>query len=88
MKFQATEQFDSALEKLKNPKLDERILDLIEDIEQAQQLKDLRNIKKLKGYKNAYRLRIGDYRLGFFYENDTLTFDFVGLRKEFYRFFP
>jgi mRNA interferase RelE/StbE len=88
MNFQATDQFDTALEKLKNPKLDERILLLIEEIEQAQQLKDIRNIKKLKGYKNAYRIRIGDYRLGFFYEDDMLTFDFVGLRKEFYRFFP
>ena len=88
MIFQATDQFDKALSKLKNPKLDERILALIEEIEQAIQLNDIQKVKKLKGYKNAYRIRIGDYRLGFLLEGDTLTFDFVGLRKEFYRFFP
>jgi mRNA interferase RelE/StbE len=87
MTFQATEQFDAALAKIKNPKLDERILLIIEEIEQAEQLKDIRNIKKLKGYRNAYRIRIGDFRLGFYLGNDTLTFDFIGMRKEFYRFF-
>ncbi len=88
MTFQATDQFDAALAKIKNPKLDERVLQIIEEIEKAEQLKDIRNIKKLKGYRNAYRIRIGDFRLGFYLENDTLTFDFVGMRKEFYRFFP
>jgi mRNA interferase RelE/StbE len=88
MIFQATDQFDKALAKLKNPKLDERVLALIEAIEQAEQLNSIHQVKKLKGYKNAYRIRIGDFRLGFLLDEDTLTFDFVGLRKEFYRFFP
>jgi mRNA-degrading endonuclease RelE of RelBE toxin-antitoxin system len=46
------------------------------------------NIKKLKGEINAYRWRIGDYRVGFFIENDTIIFARVLHRREFYRYFP
>jgi hypothetical protein len=37
MIFQVTDQFDAALAKLKNPKLDERVLLIIEEIEKAEQ---------------------------------------------------
>ncbi|MFM6062867.1 MAG: type II toxin-antitoxin system RelE family toxin, partial [Microcystis panniformis] len=31
---------------------------------------------------------IGDYRIGFFVEEDTITFARVLHRREFYRYFP
>ena len=37
-------------------------------------LDEIRNLKKLKEGDNAYRIRVGDYRIGFFFENDTITF--------------
>ncbi|GBF55350.1 RelE/StbE replicon stabilization toxin [Microcystis sp. 0824] len=58
------------------------------DILAVQNLKEISNLKKLKGDDNAYRIRVGDYRIGFFLENDTITFTRVLHRREFYRYFP
>ncbi|MGH2412635.1 MAG: type II toxin-antitoxin system RelE family toxin, partial [Microcystaceae cyanobacterium] len=36
----------------------------------------------------AYRIRLGDYRIGLFIEGKTVTFARVLHRKEIYRYFP
>lgn len=61
---------------------------VFEDILAYENLSDISNIKKLKGEDNAYRLRIGDYRIGFFLTDDTITFSRILHRREFYRYFP
>lgn len=48
----------------------------------------INNLKKIKGDDNAYRIRVGDYRIGFFLQEDTIIFSRVLHRKEIYRFFP
>lgn len=58
------------------------------DILGVQNLKEISNLKKLKGDYNAYRIRVGDYRIGFFLEDNTITFARVLHRREFYRYFP
>jgi mRNA interferase RelE/StbE len=59
-----------------------------QDILTCQNLSDISNIKKLKGGDNAYRIRVGDYRIGFFIVGDAITFSRVLHRREFYRYFP
>lgn len=59
-----------------------------QDILICQNLSDISNIKKIKGEDNAYRIRVGDYRIGFFIIGDTITFSRVLHRREFYRYFP
>jgi mRNA interferase RelE/StbE len=61
---------------------------IIAEIEDAGQLSVLTNFKKLKGHKSAYRIRIGNYRLGFFYENHTVICTRLLHRKDIYKFFP
>ncbi|MEG3988445.1 type II toxin-antitoxin system RelE/ParE family toxin [Microcoleus sp. S28C3] len=46
------------------------------------------NLKKLKGEDNAYRFRVGDYRIGFYFDGETVTFARVLHRKDIYRYFP
>lgn len=46
------------------------------------------NLKKLKGEDNAYRIRVGDYRVGFFWDGETIKFARVLHRKDIYRHFP
>jgi mRNA interferase RelE/StbE len=58
------------------------------DILAVQHLQEISNLKKLKGDDNTYRIRVGDYRIGFFLEDDTITFARVLHRREFYRYFP
>lgn len=51
-------------------------------------LSNLPNLKKLKNADNAYRIRMGDYRIGFTLEGDTVMFKRVLHRKDIYRYFP
>jgi mRNA interferase RelE/StbE len=55
---------------------------------QKQALKDIINLKKLSGYKSAFRIRIGDYRIGVIIENDTVIFVAFAHRKDIYHRFP
>jgi mRNA interferase RelE/StbE len=66
----------------------DNVLEVVENVESAKSPKDIRNLKKLKGFKNAFRIIIGDYRIGVFIENDTLEFARIAHRKKFYNIFP
>jgi mRNA interferase RelE/StbE len=43
-----------------------------EEIIEISNFAEITNIKKLQGYDNAYRIRIGDYRLGIIFDGETL----------------
>jgi len=44
----------------------------------------LLDIKKLKGYKNHYRLRVGEFRILFFLENSKIVVYKIGKRESVY----
>jgi mRNA interferase RelE/StbE len=65
------------------------VYDLITLAEEANHIKELPNVKKLKGYKNAYRVRLGKYRVGLFkIEDNVVSFERCLLRDKIYKFFP
>ncbi|QLH08945.1 type II toxin-antitoxin system RelE family toxin [Candidatus Nitrosotenuis sp. DW1] len=43
------------------------------------------DIKKLKGYDNHYRIRVGDYRILFFREDDIAKIYDVSHRSDVYK---
>ena len=61
---------------------------VFEEIPSLPDLKNLKNLKQLKNFESAYRIRVGDYRIGFFFEEETIVFTRVLHRKEIYRYFP
>lgn len=65
-----------------------KIIKLIHLVEASNNLNGLPNLKKLAGHKSAYRVRIGDYRIGFFYENQKIIFARIVHRKDIYNVFP
>jgi mRNA-degrading endonuclease RelE of RelBE toxin-antitoxin system len=46
------------------------------------------DIKPLRGFKTYYRIRIGNYRIGFKKENHSVIFMRVLDRRDIYRYFP
>ena len=46
------------------------------------------NLKKLRGDDPAYRIRLGDYRIGVFIDGETITFARVKPQRDIYRYFP
>jgi mRNA interferase RelE/StbE len=66
----------------------QKIEEVFHEFKAVNTLAELKNVKKLKGHKHFYRIRIGDYRLGFAFENDTIILLHFLHRKDIYRFFP
>ena len=79
--------FSKDLDKIKSKKLKKSIISVIEKIEEANSLNEVANVKKLAGHQSAYRIRIGDYRLGFF-ADETIQFARIKHRKDIYKLFP
>jgi mRNA interferase RelE/StbE len=58
------------------------------EIPEAPDLSTIGNLSKLKGDDTAYRIRVEDYRIGFFWEDDEIVMIRVLHRSEIYRYFP
>ena len=61
---------------------------VIDNLSGTEKLSELTSCKKLSGFKNAYRIRMGEYRIGFIFENGTAELVRVLGRKEIYKYFP
>lgn len=89
MKTQYLPSFNKDLKALKSTPVFEAIKSLaFQEIPSLRSVNEIRNLKKLKGKSNVYRIRVGDYRVGIFIENDVIIFSRVLHRKEMYRYFP
>ncbi|MBE9050528.1 type II toxin-antitoxin system RelE/ParE family toxin [Nostocales cyanobacterium LEGE 11386] len=88
MKVEFRKSFEKDLGKIQDEDLLLRIKTVIEEMETAESLLKISNIKKLKADGNYYRIRVGDYRIGFAEDEDVITFVRVLHRKEIYRYFP
>jgi mRNA interferase RelE/StbE len=88
VKVEFRKSFEKDLEKIRDDDLLAKIKAVIEEVENAEILLDLNNTKKLKADGNYYRMRVGNYRVGFTEDEGVITFIRVLHRKEMYRYFP
>jgi mRNA interferase RelE/StbE len=88
VKVEFRESFAKDLKGIKNKNLLKRAKEVIELVEQADSLTSISNLKKLKGGGNYFRLRVGDYRVGLAFENDTVILVRFLNRKDIYKYFP
>ena len=88
MNITFSNQFEKQLDTITDLIVRKSIGGAIKKIMNAAHLKDIPNVKKLKGHKNAYRIRVGDYRIGFFNEDDSIFIVTVLHRKDIYKRFP
>ena len=88
MKSEFKASFLKSINKIENNQLKEEIKKAILNVESAENLKQINNLKKLKGYKQYYRIRLGDYRIGIKIDSGIVFFVDVDHRKNIYRFFP
>lgn len=87
MKMEIRQSFTKDADKLPAP-FQQQLAAIIETIEKVGHPKELPHCKKLTGYKTAYRIRMGQYRIGFYYETKTIELVRILNRKEIYRYFP
>ena len=88
MKILIDKSFEKDTNKITDQKILHSIADCIEEIQNAKKLSDIPNCKKMKGSKNTYRIRIGDYRIGFIFEKQTIELIRFLHRSVIYNYFP
>jgi mRNA interferase RelE/StbE len=81
--------FEKSLSHIHNPGILQRLKRIILQIENSSSLSELPNVKKLAGFSDYYRIRIGDFRVGFETINKTtIRFIIIAHRKDIYKIFP
>ena len=88
MKVEFLKKFSKDLDTVSVKSVKSNLLKVIELMESVTLLEEIPNTKKLKGHSSAYRTRVGDYRLGFFFENDVIQLARFIHRKDIYKNFP
>ena len=88
MKTAFTARFRKDLDKLLDPGIRSAVAEIIEAVEAAAHQTDIADLKKLKGYKTAFRIRVGDFRIGVCITSGEVEFARVRNRKDIYKLFP
>ena len=87
MNVEYSKDFEKSVKKLSGKMLGS-ICKVITEVKNAENIKDITDCKKLVGYRNVYRIRIGDYRAFFTFHieivNDTVFFRYLVSRGEAY----
>src|SRR5687768_5677160 len=82
----ATKSFSKNISKIRDKKLAHKIEQTIQTLEHANSLSETQHHKKWLA-PHAYRIRIGDHRLGFYLINHTIQLTVFANRKEVYKYF-
>lgn len=89
MNIEFDKSFLKDIRKINDKKVRKNVERVILACKSAQQLSEITNIKKLSGYHSYYRIKIGDYRVGFELKTfDTLCLIAFKHRKDIYKNFP
>ncbi len=64
MRAEFKASFLKDISKIKNRNSLKRIREIIETFEKSEGLQNVSNLKKLRGSDNYYRIKIGEYRIG------------------------
>ena len=88
MRLVFTARFARDLKAIRDPSLKEHVQAAIDAMKLATRLEEAGEITKLKGSRNAFRARVGEYRIGFYLDGDTITLGRFANRKDIYKLFP
>jgi len=80
--------FAKDLKKIRQNALLQEVQAVLEQIEQSTSLHNIPNVKHLTSEGPYYRIRVGDYRLGLFVDDEAITVVRFLHRRDIYRYFP
>ncbi len=88
MKLVFTSRFSKDLKTIRDRSVKADVSAQLDAMQTASRLEEAGDITKMKGSKNAFRARVGNYRIGFYLDNDTITLGRFADRKDIYKLFP
>lgn len=88
MKVLFSKSFLRDLKKNSDRNLKKKVKEVILALEGCEDIFELSAVKKLKGHPNAYRVRINDYRLGFYIVDNVVIIRRFVKRNDIYKVFP
>lgn len=89
MNVEFDKSFLKSLDNIKDSKILQKVETVILKCESADSLFEIQNIKKLSGFSNYFRIKMGNYRIGFEFANrNTIRFIILAHRKDIYKKFP
>jgi mRNA interferase RelE/StbE len=88
MKVEFLSKFNKDLNKLNDDRVKTTVIKVIELLESANSLSEIQNLKKLKGHRSAFRIKLGDFRIGIFVEGNVVEMARIVHRKDIYKVFP
>jgi len=80
--------FERDLRRVRDPNLLARVEAVLVELESLESLDSIPNIKAMKGHPDYFRIRIGDYRIGFKRIDGGLRIIRFLSRGDIYRKFP
>lgn len=83
-----TKKFEKYTQKINDKPTLIILAKLVLDFQKATKWQDISNIKSLVGFKNYYRVRLGDFRVGIEIQNDMVYFLVIAKRNDIYYLFP
>lgn len=88
MKIEVQKYFEKDISKIRDKKLAEQIFAIIEELENCNSLSEIRHVKKMTSTSSYYRIRVGNYRLGFKESKGSILLLRFMHRKDIYEYFP
>jgi mRNA interferase RelE/StbE len=71
-----------------HPNYHRKVAQIIEEMKDSNDIRQIQNLEPCEGAPNAYRIRMGDYRIGIYIVNDVIQVKRIGKRGDFYNYFP
>jgi len=88
MQVDFTKRFSRQLDREHDTVLLDKLRTVVSMVMDAATVQDILGLKKMKGHPSAYRIRLGDYRIGIFIEDGRVLFAAFEHRKDIYNKFP
>ncbi len=87
MQIEFLGKFSKDIDHISQKSVKTSLAKLIQLIEQSGDLTNIPNLKKLVGHKSAFRVKIGDYRVGFFMKTEKFFLQELFIAKIFTKSF-
>lgn len=88
MKIEIKKKFLKELSKIPNEYSTTIEKFIFETLSTYDNLSEIGKVEKMTGYKNYFKIRFGDYRIGIKKQDDIIIIETIKHRKEIYKYFP